>query len=143
MSAIKDGRVKITLDRDRHMLFSLNVMDEVEDKIGDISDLAEKLNGPGRLKFIKWIFTRLLNEGAAEGEEHLTEEQVGKLIHGGNFNLVSEGIISSFSMANRGTTDPPEDMGDDEYDDPAAGGGDRVIGGDYDKEGNGTADEVE
>ena len=31
MSAIKDGRFPITLDKERHLLFSLNVIDEMQD----------------------------------------------------------------------------------------------------------------
>jgi len=107
MSAIRDGRIPIELDKRRHMLFSLNVIDEVEDKIGDISDLDQAMNDKGRMKFIKWLFTLLLNEGAEDGEEQLTEMQVGKLIHSGNFNEIQTAILGAFRYGNKGTTEPP------------------------------------
>ena len=50
----------------------------------------------------------LLNEGAADDEEPLTEKQVGKLIHTGNFADVKAAIFKSFSMGNNGTPEPPE-----------------------------------
>ena len=107
MSAIKDGRMPIMLDRERHMLFSLNVMDEVEDKIGSIDKISDVMNGEGRMKIIKWLFTLLLNEGADESEEQLTEQQVGKMIHGGNFKEIQQSIYGAFLYGNRGTTEPP------------------------------------
>jgi hypothetical protein len=130
MSVIKDGRTPIMLDRKRHMLFSLNVMDEVEDKIGSLDNLTEVMNGAGRMKMIKWLFTLLLNEGADEDEEPLTEQQVGKMIHGGNFKEIQTAIYNSFALGSRGTTDtPPEakrdedDDGDEEGKNTQAGGG--------------------
>ena len=36
MSAFKDGRYPINLDQERHLLFSLNAMDEIQDKFGDL-----------------------------------------------------------------------------------------------------------
>lgn len=49
-----------------------------------------------------------MNEGAADDEEPLTEKQVGKLIHTGNFADVKAAIFKSFSMGNNGTPEPPE-----------------------------------
>jgi hypothetical protein len=113
MSAIRDGRMPIELEgKEYHMLFSLNVMDEVEDRIGNIDKLSEVLNGKGRMKIIKWLFTMLLNEGMTEGEEPLTEQRVGKLIHGGNFKDVQNAIYSAFVYGNRGTTPPDEGAAD-------------------------------
>ena len=92
MSAIKDGRFPIMLDKERHLLFSLNAIDEMQDKFGGFDRLD----------------TLLLNEGAEDGEEPLTEKQVGKLIHTGNFADVKAAIFKSFSMGNNGTPEPPE-----------------------------------
>ena len=45
MSAIKDGRLPIVLDKERHLLFSLNVIDEMQDKFGGFDKLAESHTG--------------------------------------------------------------------------------------------------
>lgn len=119
MSAIKDGRMPIMLDKERYMLFSLNVMDEVEDRFGSIENLSECLSGEGRMKNVRWLFTLLLNEGAPDGEEPLTEKQVGKMIHGGNMNEIQQAIYKAFAFGNRGTTEPPEP--DDDIDDDTEG----------------------
>ncbi|MDR2513744.1 MAG: hypothetical protein LBD02_00865 [Christensenellaceae bacterium] len=125
MSAIKDGRLPITLDKERHMLFSLNVMDEVEDRFGSLDKLTDALNGEGRMKNVRWLFTLLLNEGAADNEEPLTEKQVGKMIHGGNMAEIQNAIYKSFALGNRGTTEPPaeEDEEPDEDGDDSGGEG--------------------
>ena len=51
---------------------------------------------------------------ADDGEEQLTEKQVGKMIHTGNFNEVKTAIFKAFAMGNSGTTEPPQDDEDDE-----------------------------
>ena len=99
---------------ERHMLFSLNVMDEVEDKIGSIDNLADALGGTGRMKLIRWLFTLLLNEGAPDGSEPLTENQVGKMIHSGNMSEIQSAIYNAFTYGTRGTTEPPEVEPDEE-----------------------------
>lgn len=115
MSAIKDGRFPITLDRERHLLFSLNAIDEMQDRFGGFDRLDQVLSGKDSIKNLRWLLTMLLNEGADEGEEMLTEKQVGKLIHTGNFLEVKSAIFKAFSMGNNGTEEPPEN--DDEEDD--------------------------
>ena len=66
------------------------------------------LSGKDSIKNLRWLLTVLLNEGAADDEEPLTEKQVGKLIHTGNFADVKAAIFKSFSMGNNGTPEPPE-----------------------------------
>ena len=118
MSAIKDGRFPIQLDKERHLLFSLNAIDEMQDKFGGFDRLDTVLSGKDSIKNIRWLLTVLLNEGAEEGEETLTERQVGKLIHTGNFNDVKNAIFKAFSMGNSGSPDPPErEEEDDEEED--------------------------
>lgn len=102
MSAIKDGRFPIKLDKIRYLLFSLNVMDELQDKMGDFTLLDEFLSGKDQLKNLRWILTLLINEGADEGEEPLTERKVGKLIHTGNFVELHDAIFESFSIGTTG-----------------------------------------
>ena len=108
MSAIKDGRFPITLDKERHLLFSLNVIDEMQDTFGGFDKLDKALSGKASVKNLRWLLTLLLNEGADDGDEELTEKQVGKLIHTGNFADVKAAIFKSFSMGNNGTPEPPE-----------------------------------
>ena len=134
MSAIKDGGLyPITLDKERHLLFSLDMLDELEDEIGDISKLAEHVNGKGRMKFIRWLLTKLLNEGAKtkafietgkeDDAELLTERQVGLLVHIGNFKRVVDEVFAAFSIAHKGNTEPPEDDdGEDENEGNATAG---------------------
>lgn len=138
MSAIKNGGLHpITLDKERYLLFSLHVMDKVEDEIGDITELAAHMENKGRLKFVTWLLTELLNEGAVykqfeetgkiEGAEVLTERIVALLIHSSNVKNIMQNIFDAFTLANRGTTEPP-DGGEEETDE---------------KEGNTTAGEVQ
>ena len=103
------------LDKERHLLFSLNAIDEMQDKFGGFDKLAEMLKGKDGIKNLRWLLTVLLNEGAADDEEPLTEKQVGKLIHTGNFNEVKSSIFKAFSLGNNGTEEPP--ARDDEEDD--------------------------
>ena len=107
MSAIKDGRLPIVLDKERHLLFSLNVLDEMQDRFGGFDTLAEVLSGKESIKNLRWLLTLLLNEGAGDGEEPLTEKQVGHMIHTGNFDEVRTAIFRAFAMGNSGTTEPP------------------------------------
>lgn len=117
MSAIKDGRFPIMLDKERHLLFSLNVIDEVQDRFGGFDDLNSVLSGSDGIKNLRWLLTTLLNEGAEEGEEPLTEKQTGKLIHTGNFADVKTAIFKAFSMGNNGTPEPPAKDDEDEEED--------------------------
>ena len=121
MSAIKDGRFPIMLDKERHLLFSLNAIDEMQDKFGGFDRLDEVLSGRDSIKNLRWLLTVLLNEGAEEGEPELTEKQVGKLIHTGNFAEVKDAIFKAFSMGNNGTEEPParDDEEDDDEEDGA------------------------
>ena len=131
MSAIKDGRLPITLDKERHMLFSLNAIDAVEDKIGDIGNLEEEMNKKGRMKLIKWLFTLLLNEGAAftkyletgttEGAEVLTEDTVGLLLNGVNLTSMTSNIYKSLALSSKGDADAPEEPQEDEEGNTEAG----------------------
>lgn len=116
MSAIKDGRYPIELDKQRHLLFSLNAIDEMQDKFGGFDRLDQVLSGADSIKNLRWLLTVLLNEGAEVNEEPLTEKQVGRLIHTGNFLEVKASIFKAFSMGNSGTTEPPEKDTDDEDD---------------------------
>lgn len=118
MSAIKDGRFPIMLDKERHLLFSLNAIDAMQDKFGGFDKLDEMLSGKDSIKNLRWLLTVLLNEGAEAGEQELTEKEVGRLIHTGNFLEVKSAIFKAFSLGNTGTTEPTaRDEEDDEEED--------------------------
>ena len=118
MSAIKDGRFPIELDKERHLLFSLNAIDEMQDRFGGFDKLDEVLSGKDSIKNLRWLLTVLLNEGAEEGEPELNEKEVGRMIHTGNFLEVKQSIFKAFSMGNNGTPEPPvkgeEDDGEED-----------------------------
>lgn len=117
MSAIKDGRYPILLDKERHLLFSLNALDEMQDKFGGIDKLSEIIRGKDNLKNIRWLLTLLINEGADDGEDPLTEKQVGKLIHTGNLLNIQNDIFKSFSIGNNGDTQVQKDTEEEEPED--------------------------
>lgn len=115
MSAIKDGRTTIMLDKQRHLLFSLNVIDEVQDRFQDIEALPAKLQGKNGIKTLRWLLTLLLNEGRDEAEPELTEQQVGHMIHVGNMAAVKDAIFASFTVGNGGAETAhaePDDEGE-------------------------------
>lgn len=116
MSAIKDGRLPIELGGvTRHFLFSLNAIDEMQDKFGGFEVLDTVLYGKDGIKNLRWLITMLLNEGKDEGEADLTEKEVGKMIHTGNLSDIRAAIFRAFSMGNSGTEDgePKGEEGDD------------------------------
>lgn len=110
----------IMLDKERHALFSLNVMDEMQDKFGGFDKLSEIVRGPDMVKNVRWLLTRLLNEGADEGEPELTEKQVGKLVHAGNLNYIIESIFKAFNVGTAGNETPTEAEDEPEPDDEGA-----------------------
>lgn len=93
----------------------------MQDKFGGFDRLDEVLSGKDSIKNLRWLLTVLLNEGAEEGEAELTEKQVGKLIHTGNFAEVKTAIFKAFSMGNSGTPEPPEKDDNEEDDEPDEG----------------------
>jgi hypothetical protein len=115
MSVLKDGRYPINLDKPRHLLFSLNVLDEVQDRCGGYDKLSEFLQGKDMFKHLRWILTLLLNEGAEKDEDALTEQQLGRLIHTGNLNEVQIAIFKAFSLGvNGGEESDEEDIDTDD-----------------------------
>lgn len=114
MSAIRDGRCPVVLDRERKIIFDLNVLDEVNDKFGGFDKLAEKLNGAERAKNLRWLATLMLNEAMDEEETPLTEKQVGRMIHAGNLRNVEKAILGAISAGNRGDEQADEEESDDE-----------------------------
>lgn len=117
MSAIKDGRYPINLGgKERHLLFSLNALDEIQDKFGGYNRLHEVFdqNNKDWIKNMKWLLAMLINEGADENEEVVTETQVGRWIHTGNMLSVQEAIIGAFKKGTTGGENEKETEETDE-----------------------------
>lgn len=105
MSAIKDGRYPVELGgKEYHLLFSLNVLDEMQDRFGgyDKLDKAFDRSNPEMIKDLRWLLTIAINEGMEENETELTEKQVGKLIHAGNLPMIRDVIFSAFAYSVNG-----------------------------------------
>jgi len=125
MSAIKDARLPLTLDKERHLYFSLNVIDEMQDKFGGFDRLDEVLKGADSIKNLCWLLTRLINEGALytkflsdgtiDGAEELPERIVALLINTSNFLELKTAVYQAFALGNAGSAEPPPV--DDEYED--------------------------
>ena len=105
MSAIKDGRYAIELGgKTRHLLFSLNALDEIQDRFGGYDKLNEVFNQENKdwIKNTRWLLTLLLNEGAEEDEQEVNEKQVGRWIHTGNIVEVQSAILKAFTVGTSG-----------------------------------------
>ena len=123
MSTFKDGRYPVELDKERHLLVSLNALDEMQDKFGGLGKLDEALTGPQGMKNLKWMLALLINEGAAEDEEPVTEKMIGKLVHAGNLGYVQDCVFRAIAQGQKGVpeldADDLEDLEDDSAEDGA------------------------
>lgn len=112
MSAIKNGGYVVEIGgKERQLLFSLNALDEIQDKFGGYDKLAEVFNKDNKdwIKNTKWLFALLINEGAEEGEPEVTERQVGRWIHMGNIYEVQNAILKAFAVGTSGDSEPGEE----------------------------------
>lgn len=115
MRAIKDGGAAVTLKGEKYrLLFTLNALDELQEKFGGYNKLNEVFdkNNPDWVKDTRWLLTLLINEGLQEEDEAaslLTEQQVGRMIHIGNLGEVQRAIYASFA---EGTAGGGEDAGE-------------------------------
>lgn len=104
------------LDKPRHLLFSLNALDEIQDRFGGFDNLDQVMMGKDSIKNLRWLLALLINEGKDDGEEDLSEKQIGRLFHAGNIDGIKTAIFQAFSMGSRGTTEPMETESGDEED---------------------------
>lgn len=114
MSAIKDGRYPINLNgKEYYLLFSLNALDALQDKYGGYDKLGEVFDEKNKdiFKDLRWLLTLLINEGLDEGEQELTEQRVGKLIHLGNIGEIKTAIYKSFAYGVSGGEENEETDG--------------------------------
>lgn len=131
MSAIKDGRFPVEIgDKTYHLLFSLNALDEIQDKFGGYDKLTELFNqaNPDWIKNTKWLLTMLINEGAAESEPELTEKQVGRMIHTGNIREIQCAMLKAFSVGTSGDKEETQEEATTEGDDAGEAEGNAMGG---------------
>ena len=120
MSAIKDGRFPIELGgKPFHLLFSLNVLEEMQEHFGGLDNVSEVMNGAEGMKNVKWLLSRAINEGTTythfvetgktEGAELLDEKIIGLLLNAGNVIGLKTEILNAFAFAVHGGEAPPKD----------------------------------
>lgn len=116
MGALKNGGYPVVLNgKEYSLLFSLNALDEIQDKFGGYDKLAEVFNenNPEWIKQTKWLLTLLINEGLLSEDEDaklLTETQVGRLISVGNLPDIQNAIFSAFATGTSGDGDLKEEQ---------------------------------
>jgi hypothetical protein len=84
----------------RNLLFDLNVISDMQDRGWAIEALDDVFTGAEKMANLRWLLTKLINEGAADGEPELTEEEVGKMIHGGALAQAQEALARAFNNGN-------------------------------------------
>ena len=113
MSAIKDGRIPLVLGgKQRHIILSLDVLDEIQDRLGDLDGLDDLLHKP-KPRDLKWLLSVMLKGAADEGEETPTEQQLGRMIHTGNLQRVRRAIDEAVMLGSAGDEDVEEDKDDE------------------------------
>ena len=113
MGALKSGAFPVELNgKEYGLLFSLNALDEVQEKFGGYDKLSEVFNkdNPNLFKDTRWLLTLLINEALLAEEE----KRVGRLIHAGNLQEVQNAIFKSFYRGTAGDNSDTENENDGE-----------------------------
>lgn len=115
MSALKSGAYPVTINgKEYGLLFSLNALDEVQEKFGSYDKLDEVFNdeNPDLFKDMRWLLALLINEAILAEDENaqtLDEKKVGRMIHAGNLKEIQDAIFKSFARGTMGDDEPEED----------------------------------
>ena len=115
MGALKSGAFPVELNgKEYGLLFSLNALDEVQEKFGGYDKLREVFNkdNPNLFKDTRWLLTLLINEALLAEDENaqmLDEKKVGRLIHAGNLQEVQSAIFKSFAQGTAGDEEAQEE----------------------------------
>lgn len=108
MSALKSGAYPVELNGETYgLLFSLNALDEMQEKFGGYDKLGEIFNEKNKdwVKDTRWLFTLLINEARLaedENAEPLEEKKVGRMINAGNLKNVQQAIFAAFASGTAG-----------------------------------------
>ncbi|WP_027628113.1 hypothetical protein [Ruminiclostridium cellobioparum] len=99
MRDIKDTGVKIQLDIERELVFSLNVMSDAVEKYGKMDNL---LNDSAKsLEVAKWLAVQMVNEGIEiyndnnpnDKQSLIDERKLCRYVHGfGGFNVLQQKV---------------------------------------------------
>ena len=114
MGALKSGAFPVELNgKEYGLLFSLNALDEVQEKFGGYDKLSEVFNkdNPNLFKDTRWLLTLLINEALLAEDENaqlLEEKRVGRLIH------AQSAIFKSFYRGTAGDNSDTENENDGE-----------------------------
>ena len=93
MANKQKNEVKITLDKERTLRFTLNSLAELEDAFGvSLSQLGEVELGIKAVRTMLWA-------GLIHEDEELTERQVGNMVDFDNLQEVQEKVTTAFSLA--------------------------------------------
>ncbi len=123
MSALQNGAYPVTLNgKEYGLLFSLNALDEIQEKFGGYDKLSEILNSDNKdlFKNIKWLFALLINEARLADDENaelLTEDRVGRIVTAGNIGEIKNAIYAAFAKGAAGDGEADEGEKDNEEDD--------------------------
>lgn len=108
MNTMKNGAYPITLNGEEYgLLFSLNALDEMQERFGGYDKLHEVFNQSNKdwVKDTRWLFTLLINEARLaedENAETLSEQKVGRLINAGNLPEIQKAIFAAFTAGTTG-----------------------------------------
>ena len=114
MGALKSGAFPVELNgKEYGLLFSLNALDEVQEKFGGYDKLSEVFNkdNPNLFKDTRWLLTLLINEALLAEDENaqlLEEKRVG------NLQEVQSAIFKSFYRGTAGDNSDTENENDGE-----------------------------
>jgi hypothetical protein len=100
---IREKGFKITLDKERTLLFDLNAFADIEEKYGSFDKAIDKLE-KGSIKALR----ALLWAGLTHEDETLTERQVGGMINVNKMEEVSKALVGAIGQ---NTPQPEEPKG--------------------------------
>ena len=115
MSDLRPKGTPVVIDgEERHLLFTLNVIDEIQDHFdAPMSDVWDKLTDKRESeKTIRYLVCTLLNDEAAREQRNgkelksYTEEEVGWAITIGNVNEIMMALLDAYGLS---LPEPDED----------------------------------
>jgi hypothetical protein len=90
------GFVKVELDKERNLRYTMNALAEIEDQLGvPLSEMAELKMTIKNVRVILWA-------GLIHEDEELTQQEVGNMVDLENMQEVQEKVAEAFAMADKG-----------------------------------------
>jgi hypothetical protein len=87
------GFIKVELDKERTLRYTMNALAEIEDCLGvPLSEMKDVKMTMKNVRVILWA-------GLIHEDENLTQEQVGNMVDLGNMEAVQEKVAQAFTMA--------------------------------------------